>query len=320
MKLQQLRFLCQVVDSNFNVTAAAMTLNTSQSGVSHQVRLLEKELGAAIFLRQEKRLLGLTDVGRLLVDGARDVLASAAKMKAIVADFDTADAGQLTVATTHLHARYALLPVIARFQASYQATSLRLIQTFPDEILELLASDQTDLGLTTEGATQDGRFASVPTYPVERCVITPVDHPLLRRHKPSLADIARHPLITYDSRLVSGRVVSEAFDRAGVSVNTVLTAVDVDVIKAYVAAGLGVAVVPSLAYEEQTDHSIRSVSLDHLFQSATTYVVYRRDKYLRKHARAFIELLRLAGTRRDEAPLATARNTGPKPRLSRCPA
>src|SRR5262245_22562162 len=203
MKLQQLRFLCQVVDSNFNVTAAAAALHTSQSGVSHQVRLLEEELGAVIFLRQEKRLLGLTDVGRLLVDGARDVLARAAQMKAIAADFDTADPGQLTVATTHLHARYALLPVVARFQASYRTTSLRLIQTFPEEILELLAGDQADLGLTTEGAARDERFACVPTYRVERCVITPVGHPLLMQREPSLTDIARHPLITYDSRLVS---------------------------------------------------------------------------------------------------------------------
>ena len=290
MKLQQLRFLCQVVDSNFNVTAAAAALNTSQSGVSHQVRLLEEELGAEIFLRQQKRLLGLTEVGALVVGSARDVLARAAQMAAIAADFDTANPGQLAVATTHLHARYPLLSVVARFQATYRTTSLRLIQAFPEDILDLVAGGEADLGITTEGGTDD-RFTCIPAYPIERCIITPAGHPLLGRRKPSLADIAHHPLVTYDGRLVSGRVVAEAFARAAIPVTIVLTAVDVDVIKAYVTAGLGVAIIPSLAYDEKADRRLRAVPLGHLFPGIPANVVHRRGKYLRRHARAFIDLL-----------------------------
>jgi hypothetical protein len=51
MKLQQLRYLCQIVDSGLNVTEAAKILHTSQSGISRQVRLLEQELGTEILLR-----------------------------------------------------------------------------------------------------------------------------------------------------------------------------------------------------------------------------------------------------------------------------
>src|SRR5262245_35060354 len=114
MKLQQLRFLCQVVASNFNVTLAAQTLHTSQSGVSHQIRALEKELGTTIFLRQQKRLVGLTDAGAEIVAGAKELLFRAEQLKEIPASLDAAEPG-VTVATTHVHARYALLRVISDF-------------------------------------------------------------------------------------------------------------------------------------------------------------------------------------------------------------
>jgi LysR family cys regulon transcriptional activator len=290
MKLQQLRFLSQVIASNFNVTAAAAVLHTSQSGVSHQIRLLEEELGATIFLRQDKRLLGLTDIGKEVAQAARDMLARADELKSIVADFDESRPGRLTVATTHVHARYALLPVIGAFSRLHRSAALQLIQTFPQEIFQLLDSDKADLGLTTEPPDED-RFDAFPAYAIGRCLIMRVGHPLLKLAKPSLADIARHPMIVYDSRLSSGRTVVEAFAQKGIVPNVALSAVDVDVIKAYVAAGLGVAIVPSLAYEAKADTNLRALKMDHVFPSVMTYIVIRRGKYVRKLARAFMELV-----------------------------
>lgn len=291
MNLQQLRYLCQVTDSNFSVTAAAQVLHTSQSGISHQVRELERELGVEIFLRQEKRLLGLTDAGKVIAQEARDVLSRIGQLKAIAADFGESDIGQLTIATTHLHARYALLSAVARFSRAHPSTELRLIQTSPQEIHQLIETDQADLGLTSETAWGGDRFDLWPTYPLGRCVITPEGHPLLDIGSPALPDVARYPLISFDARLSSGSMVKEAFGRLGIVPNIVLSAIDVDVIKAYVSAGLGVAIVPSLAYDAQHDPALRAVSMDHIFPSVMTYVVARRGKYLRKHARSFIDLM-----------------------------
>ena len=81
MKLQQLKFLQEVVARGFNVSAAAKSLHTSQSGVSYQVRLLEDELGATIFLRQGKRLLGLTDVGQEIAMRTRELLVRVDELK-----------------------------------------------------------------------------------------------------------------------------------------------------------------------------------------------------------------------------------------------
>ena len=292
MKLQQLRFLVQIAASNFNVTAAAAALHTSQSGVSRQIRLLEAELGATIFLREDKRLVGLTDVGKEIVGAAQDMVLRASQLRAIADDFDRTAPSELTIATTHLHARYTLPSAVLRFAKDFPTTTLRLIQTYPAEIFDLLANDVADVGLTTEPLAGRQGFDIVPAYRVDRCLIAPPRHPLLRLARPKLSDIARYPLIAYDSRLQSGRTVMEAFKKRDIAPNIVLSALDVDVIKAYVGDGLGVAIVPALAYDRGADKRLRAVGLEHIIESAVTNIVVRRGKYLRRPARSFVTLLR----------------------------
>ena len=63
MNLQQLKYLCAVVDHGLNVSDAAEALYTSQPGISKQIRQLEDELGLTVFVRQGKRLASLTPAG-----------------------------------------------------------------------------------------------------------------------------------------------------------------------------------------------------------------------------------------------------------------
>jgi DNA-binding transcriptional LysR family regulator len=85
--------------------------------------------------------------------------------------------------------------------------------------------------------------------------------------------------------------VLNAFAREGIEPNVVITAVDVDVIKAYVGAGLGVSIIPTLAYEKKADVNLRAIDLRHIFPITTTNIVIRRGKYLRNSTRAFIKLV-----------------------------
>src|SRR3974390_2481997 len=124
MTLQQLRYLCQVVENRFNITEAAGLLHTSQPGVSKQIRLLERELGVDILVRSGNRVIGMTEAGMQLVGAAQRVLAGSRQLEEIAREFKHQDEGQLTVATTHLHARYSLLPVIKSFANLYPQVEL----------------------------------------------------------------------------------------------------------------------------------------------------------------------------------------------------
>ena len=71
MKLQQLRYLVAIVESDLNISAAADKLHTSQPGVSRQIKLLEDELGFQIFVREGRALKRLTQHGQRVVERAQ---------------------------------------------------------------------------------------------------------------------------------------------------------------------------------------------------------------------------------------------------------
>lgn len=87
MKIQQLRCFRAVVDNDFNVTAAADALFTSQPGVSKQVRQLEDELGSPLFVRRGRRLESLTPLGEAIADEAGRVLEQVEHIRGLADDF-----------------------------------------------------------------------------------------------------------------------------------------------------------------------------------------------------------------------------------------
>ena len=74
MKLQQLRYLCEVVNQGLNLSEAAKSLHTSQPGISKQIQLLESELGVDIFVRHGKRIVKVTSPGQVILEIAKKTL------------------------------------------------------------------------------------------------------------------------------------------------------------------------------------------------------------------------------------------------------
>ena len=119
MKIQQLRFLCEISRQGLSVSAAADALHTSQPGVSRQIKDLEEELGVEIFVRHGKRLTALTEPGRAVLAIAERMLAEAANMKRAGEEFANEKLGSLTIATTHTQARYYLPRAVTAFKRRY---------------------------------------------------------------------------------------------------------------------------------------------------------------------------------------------------------
>ena len=155
MKLQQLRYICEVEKRNLNLSQAAEALFTSQPGISRQIKALEEELGVDIFVRHGKRLVAVTEPGQAILEMALDL----DSLKQIGGEFTQEGAGSLTIATTHTQARYALPPVIKQFREKYPAVRLSLRQGSPTQISELTTSGEADIAIATE-AIED--YADLP--------------------------------------------------------------------------------------------------------------------------------------------------------------
>jgi LysR family cys regulon transcriptional activator len=198
----------------------------------------------------------------------------------------------LTVAATHTQARYALPPVVLGFRAAFPDVRIALQQSAPEHIAEWVLSGKTDIGIATEGWSQFPGLVSFPCYQWSHLIVVPDGHKLLDCSAITLQDLAQFPIITYDVGFTGRGHIDAAFAAAGVTTDIVLTAMDSDVIKQYVALGMGVGLVAAMAFDAERDTGLRAIDASHLFAANTTRLAVRRGAYLRSYALEF--MLKLA--------------------------
>ncbi|MCH6584434.1 MAG: HTH-type transcriptional regulator CysB [Proteobacteria bacterium] len=290
MKLQQLRYLCEVANQGLNLSKAAKNLHTSQPGISKQIQLLEDELGVDIFVRNGKRVVKITPPGQATLEIAERILREAKNLKRVGQEFTNKNSGSLTIATTHTQARYVLPPTIRRFTARYPKVNLILRQGNPIQISELVTSGEADIAIATEAIELFHELVMLPCYQWNRCIITPPEHPLLKLSKLTLEAIAKYPIITYDFAFTGRSKINHAFEAKGLVPNVVLTAIDADVIKTYVELRLGIGIVAQMAFDPKRDKHLRSMDASHLFEPSTTRIGISQNSYLRSYVFDFIEM------------------------------
>ena len=298
MKLQQLRYILEIQRQGLNVSEAAETLFTSQPGISKQVKLLEDELGITIFERTGKRFTGVTEPGKAVLKIAEQILREAENLKRASADFAGGTSGRLVLAATHTQARYALPLVVRDFIAQHPNVKLEFHQGSPTQIAEWVVNGDADLGIATEALDQYSQLITLPVRQWSHCVIAPEGHAILKHQPLSLNELAKWPLITYDTAFTGRSRINRAFERIGATPNVALTALDADVIKTYVSLGLGLGIISALAFDAQRDSGLAALDASHLFESNTTRLALRRGTYLRRYDYDFIGLFATHLTRR----------------------
>lgn len=290
MNLRQLRYLCEIVDSGFNVSHAGKILHTSQPGISKQIRALEQELGIDMLVRKGNRVVALTTPGLSAVEIARRMLSDADNLRSLGDEFTKNESGRLIVATTHVHARYWLLPVVKEFKKRFPQVHLSLRQGQGAQVAALVASGNADIGIGAPPHEPRGDLVTLPCHKIYRCVITPPRHPLLRKKRVTLDDLAQYPLINLDTAIGNSSRIMRMFQAKGLTPNVVLSATDADVIKAYVGQGLGIATLPAVAFDAARDHNIRAIDVNHLFEPNINCVEIRKNYYLRGYMYDFIQM------------------------------
>ena len=305
MKLQQLRYLVAIVDNGMNITAASQALFTSQPGVSKQIRMLEDELSLHLFVRKGKSLAGLTEAGEEVVERARRILNEAGNIKSLSSELAGQQQGELAVATTHTQARYVLPDLLEGFHRQFPGISISLHQGTSDQIARQVQAQEADFAIASGESELFDDLVTFPIYHWERTILVTPGHPLTRLEKVNLEDLSQFPIISYTNSFNEGSDQARAFAQAGISPNVVFTAEDPDVIKAYVRKDMGVGIVACMAYDQHQDSGLVAINASELFPVCTTWIGFRRDRFLREYMYAFLELM-VPGIERDRIDRAVA--------------
>lgn len=292
MTLTQLRYIVAIADSGLNITLAADRVHATQPGLSKQLKQLEDELGFQLFARKGRSLDAVTSQGAQVIARARTILAEAANIRALAANLRSDEQGELSIATTHTQARFVLPSAVGALKKRYPQVSVHLKPHGDAQVMELLERGQVDLAIVSTAGKPPADGLAVPLFRWQRSVVAPRDHALVRLGRaPKLADLARHPLVSYESSLRADSSLRHAFAAAGLIPNFACTARDADLIKTYVRAGLGVGILAEMAMTPEDAADLRVLELADLLPECTAWLVLRRDRVLRDYATALVELV-----------------------------
>ena len=297
MTLTQLRYLVAIADSGLNITQAAERVHATQPGLSKQLKQLEDELGFQLFTRKGRSLESIAPAGVRVIEHARKVLAEVANIRSYAANERGEHSGRLLLATTHTQARYVLPPAIAAIKREFPQVSVDLLASGDSDVLEKL--DQADLALiSTAGSVPPGGVA-VPLFRWRRVLLVQNTHPLAGLQRaPTLAELASHPLISYESSTRADSSLQRAFAGAGVTAQIAMTARDANLIKTYVRAGLGAGLLAEMATGGD-DADLRIIPAPAEIPECITWAVIPRGRVLRDYALSLLHGLAPQLDRRD---------------------
>lgn len=297
-RLKPLRAFCQVARLG-SISRAAEALFLSQPAVTLQVQALERELGQPLFERIGRRF-SLTREGQLLYELARPLVEG---LDGLDAEFRNRikglQAGELHVAAGTSTILYLLPPLVQAFREQHPEVQLVLHNVTGQDGLGLLRSDAVDLAV---GSMLDvpADLAYEPVQSFDPMLICPPGHPLADKPEIALEDLSPYGLILPPRRLTTYRLVDLVFQQRRVPYTVALEVGGWEVIKQYVAMGLGISIVTSICLTEADKGRLAARNLRAYFPPRSYGVVIRKGKYLSPQARAFVDLVKPAMfTRRD---------------------
>ena len=292
MNLHQFRFVQEAVRRNLNLTEAAKALHTSQPGVSKAIIELEEELGVEIFARHGKRLKRVTEPGQHVLKSIELIMREVDNLKRIGEQFSAQDSGTLSIATTHTQARYVLPLPVAKLREAYPKVSVSLHQGSPDQVARMVLDEVAEIGIATESLGDYPELVTMPCYEWQHVLVLPQGHPLAKKERVTLEDIAAEPLVTYHPSFTGRTRVDSAFAQKKLQPRIALEAIDSDVIKTYVKLGMGVGIVAESAMQDDAGNGdLVARPLGHLFGANVTRVAFKRGAYLRQFVYAFASQL-----------------------------
>lgn len=294
IQLPQLRSFC-VAATEGNFTAAAKTLGLSAPTVWQQVRALERQLKTTL-LRRRGRAIELTAEGQVLLDLVQPHVSGLDSLEKLFAARQALLPKQLTVAAIPYLTSVHLLEPVREYSVAQPDVRLQLqVRVWFEEVARLVEQGQADLGVLF----YDREAPRSPHLEYERLIdlqfalLTPPGHPLARKRALTPHDLVAYPLIVPPEGAFARRTLDQLLQRHNLvgQAHVVMETPLLDIIRKYVAAGLGIALL-HVAPETEPLPSVRVRPIESEHDAISVAAVTRKGAHLPEHAGAFLKVLR----------------------------
>lgn len=291
MNLRSFQAFVEVVRQG-GFSAAAKTVNATQSTVSKAVRQLEDELGLTL-LDREISPSRLTAAGEIVFRRALAMLAEKDDMLAELDELRGFKRGLLKLGLPPIGSSVLFAPVFAAYTKLYPQIDIQLVEHGSKRLEELLLAGDVELAASLLPVADSFEWQDVRCEPV--VALLPASHAVAQGHGVSLQDIAGLPFILFESGFALNHIILDACRSHGFSPNVAVRSSQIDFIVELVAAGMGIGFLPKMIAEQRQHPGVRIHKIKGADVSWHLALIWRKGAFLSHAARAWLELSK-AGT------------------------
>jgi len=239
--LRQLEILQAIADTG-SFTACGRKLHVSQSAVSRQILLLEEELGEPLFLRVG-RSVKMTPAAESLVQLGQRMFVDLKDTVGAITDRTRELRGTLRLSGGMTVCLYVFPPLLKHLRRVHPLLDVRLVVATAGQSVQEIRGGRVDAGLLTL-PIDESDLVTVPVLREELLLITTPSHPLARRRKVLPRDLAGQPFVLFEIGSATRKVIDRFFLSEQIEPTIVMDTENVEIIKAMVKTGMGIAIVP----------------------------------------------------------------------------
>jgi len=289
MELNQLETFLTVV-SERSFSRAAMRLHRTQPAVSQVIRKLEDECGEQLFERTSRDGT-LTAAGEVLREYAERLLNLRNEAASALEEVRSLERGRLTLAANEYTCLY-LLSVLDEFRRQCPQISIHVQRALASRIPDEVQRRTVEMGIISF-PPEDDLLESVTVYSDDLVLVVPPRHVLAREKQVKIRDLGAENFVAHNVPSPMRARVEDSFAALKTPLNIGVELPSLEAIKRFVAAGNGVALVPSLSAQAEVAHGdLAMVSVPELQSARQLRLIYRKQGSLSYAALAFLRMAR----------------------------
>lgn len=289
-RLQQIKGFCYTVQTG-SMIRSAEKMGLTASTITLQIQSLERDLGIKLFERDPKKIK-LTQEGRMFYDYSISYVQGIENLFENFIKFANDKKSNVISIGGNVSICYILPKYIQRFETLYPEVKFEIRNLVKQDAIKRAINDEIDIlvySMTKKLLPSELDFFPIVEYPP--ILLTNKDHPLSKKENITLSDIKEYKLLRLDPQFVTVPNFDEVAKCHGLETKIEFEMANYEILKKFVKAGVGIAVVSSICLEGESDQDLVGRDLSDHFPSLTYGIMIKKGKIAHPLLEKFVSML-----------------------------
>ncbi|WP_308634570.1 LysR family transcriptional regulator [Paenibacillus silvisoli] len=286
MELRHLEYFVTTCEE-LHFTRASVKLGITQPSLSHQIKVLEDELGVPLFDRIGKRI-AVTEAGMILYKQSKLAFGSLASAREQIRELQTMERGTLSIGTLPGELNQLVTSLLIDFHREYPGVRIKVFGV--EDIVAKLLQNELDVAITIL-PVEDDRIFKLPLYREKFYFVATPDHPYASYSEMNFEEIKTQPIIMFPETHRCRQLIDMTCSNAGFELQPLIETTTIDSLFGLVRSGAGGTILSKTLLDMYGYEELLAIPIQNPTLCREVGIVYHRDKYMGKAARGFIDLL-----------------------------